>query len=254
MQARIVAAARGVRWLAEGWRLFRAAPLGWLAMVFAYLLLTQVLALVPVVGAAAAALLVPAFSVGLMAAARSAASAGRVEIAQLFEGFRGRLRSQLVLGAVYLACLMVVIVATTLADGENGLRAVLAGRRPAQELRPDELIVPLAVFALAYTPVMMLFWFAPPLAAWHGAAPAKALFYSFFACWLNWRAFLAYGTVTACVMLAVPFLVLAGLALASGGSLRPQAATLVLPLALALLPALFASFYASYRDVFGPAE
>src|SRR5919204_5843418 len=29
MQARIVEATRGARWLADGWRLFRAAPLGW---------------------------------------------------------------------------------------------------------------------------------------------------------------------------------------------------------------------------------
>ena len=37
MQARIVPASRGARWLAEGWQMFRAAPLGWLALVFVYL-------------------------------------------------------------------------------------------------------------------------------------------------------------------------------------------------------------------------
>ena len=42
MQARIVAAYRGARWLGEGWRLFRAAPLGWLTLVFAYWLLTTI--------------------------------------------------------------------------------------------------------------------------------------------------------------------------------------------------------------------
>jgi len=41
------------------------------------------------------------------------------------------------------------------------------------------------------------------------------------------------------------------LVLASGGSLRLQPMALVLPLALVMLPTLFASFYASYRDVFG---
>jgi hypothetical protein len=41
--------------------------------------------------------------------------------------------------------------------------------------------------------------------------------------------------------------------LASGGALRLAPMALVLPLALVMLPTLFASFYASYRDVFGTA-
>jgi len=36
---------------------------------------------------------------------------------------------------------------------------------------------------------------------------------------MNWRAFLAYGTVTAAVTLVLPFLALSGLMLASGGAL-----------------------------------
>jgi hypothetical protein len=42
------------------------------------------------------------------------------------------------------------------------------------------------------TPVMMAYWFAPVLAAWH-CLGVGALFFSFVACWLNWRPFLAYG-------------------------------------------------------------
>jgi hypothetical protein len=96
-------------------------------------------------------------------------------------------------------------------------------------------------------PVLMMFWFAPPLAAWHATAPAKALFFSFFACLMNWRAFLAYGAVTLAVALLLPFAVLSVVALAS---LQVAALSLVFPLLLVLLPTLFASFYASYRDVF----
>src|SRR5258708_26920815 len=100
-------------------------------------------------------------------------------------------------------------------------------------------------------PVMLAFWFAPPLAAWHSTGPAKALFFSFAAAMMNWRAFLAYGAVTAVVPLVIPFVLLSALALASAGDPRFPAAPLVFPLLLLLLPTLFASFYASYRDVFG---
>ncbi|HEX6528224.1 MAG TPA: hypothetical protein VF004_00300, partial [Burkholderiales bacterium] len=63
MQARIVQASNGARWLLQGWNLFRAAPLGWIAMVFAYWLLMTLVSVLPLVGVAAASILVPAFSV-----------------------------------------------------------------------------------------------------------------------------------------------------------------------------------------------
>ena len=47
MQARVLSASRGAHWLAEGWAMFRAAPLGWLALVFAYWLLMSLASLVP---------------------------------------------------------------------------------------------------------------------------------------------------------------------------------------------------------------
>jgi len=67
---------------------------------------------------------------------------------------------------------------------------------------------------------------------------------------MNWRAFLAYGAVTAAITLVLPFLVLSGLMLASGGALAVPVVSLAFPLVMLLLPTLFASFYASYRDVF----
>ena len=81
-----------------------------------------------------------------------------------------------------------------------------------------------------------------------------ALFFSLFACLMNWRAFIAYGMATAAVTLVIPFVALGALLLASGGELKLPAMALVFPLLLVLLPTLFASFYASYRDVFGSAS
>lgn len=252
MQARIVETPQGVRWLADGWRLFRAAPLGWLALVFAYWLIMTLVSVVPLVGVAAASVLVPPFAVGFMAAARAAARRGPLELALLFEGFRHHLRSQIILGLVYFACLGLVLAATALAD-EGALAGwMLAGRRPEDEvLQSDEFLTALACAAALYAPVLMMFWFAPPLAAWHGVGPAKALFFSFFACLMNWRAFLAYGAVTALIALALPLAALSALMLFSGGALKLTVMSLVFPLLIVLLPTLFASFYASYRDIFG---
>jgi len=244
MQARVVGIQRGARWLGEGWQLFRGAPLGWLALVFAYWLLMTFASLLPLVGVVIAPVLVPAFSVGFMAAARAVGGGQRLELALLFEGFRSQaLRTQLVLGLAYLACLALVLSGTTLADDGALAQWMTTGQRPSEDVLQSDTF-------FAALPVMMMFWFAPPLAAWHATRAGKALFFSFFACLMNWRAFLAYGAVTAAITLVLPFLVLSGLMLASGGALAVPVVSLAFPLLMLLLPTLFASFYASYRDVF----
>jgi hypothetical protein len=255
MKARVVPSARGLRWLTEGWRMFRVAPLGWLALVFGYWLAMTILSLVPVIGLAAASILVPVFSVGFMAASRAASRGQPVQLAMLFAGFRERLPAQLALGAIYLGALAVVIGGSALADDGELARWLLTGKRPEEEaLQSDSLLSGMVAAAALYAPVMMMYWFAPLLAAWHGMAPPQALFYSFFASLMNWRAFLAYGAAVAFVMFLLPTIVLTLLLFVSGGALRVQPMALVLPLLLIMLPTLFASFFASYRDVFGAQE
>ena len=51
----------------------------------------------------------------------------------------------------------------------------------------------LLVGTLGSTPLMMAYWFAPLLAGWGRVSAVKAMFFSFVACWRNWRAFFAYG-------------------------------------------------------------
>jgi hypothetical protein len=250
MQARIVGAARGARWLGDGWRLFRGAPLGWLAAVFAYWILMTLVSFVPFAGIAAAAVLVPAFSVGFLAIARATSRGSAADLALLFDGLRHEPRSQLLLGVVYLACLSLLLGASALADDGALARWMLTGKRPPDEvLQSDGFFDALVVAGILYLPVMAAFWFAPALAAWHSTGAAKALFFSLAASFMNWRAFLAYGAVTAIVTLVIPFAMVMVITLA--GALRFPAASLVFPLLLVVLPTLFASFYASYRDVFG---
>ena len=246
MQARVVAASRGAGWLASGWRLFRVAPFGWLAATLAYWFAVSAVSLVPLVGAAVAVVLVPAFSVGFMALARSVEREARLDPRRLLDGFRDRPAAQLVLGALYLAALAVVLGGTAAVDGGGIARWVLAGRAPGEA--PDAAAMLAAL--ILYLPVMAAFWFAPVLVAWHAAGAAKALFFSFFACLMNWRALLAYGALVAVATLVVPLVLLNALLLAGGGDTR-LVAPLLAAFTVVALPILFASFYASYRDVFG---
>lgn len=254
MQARIVSSLQGARWLPYGWRIFKAAPLGWLSMVFAYTFLMTVVSLLPLVGAAAATMMVPAFSVGFMAASRAAERGGGFGPGMLFAGFREALPAQLALGGLYLGSVMLLLAATAFADDGAFARWLITGKRPTVEVvQSDDFQAALLAAAALYTQVMMLFWFSPVLVAWHRMPVAKALFFSYVAMLMNWRAFLAYGAVTAIVTVAAPLATVLALTAVTSGKAQLTAAGLLFPVLLVIMPTLFGSFYASYRDVFAPS-
>lgn len=256
MNARIVAPAHGARWLAEGWRMFRVSPLGWLVLVFAYLMATMLMSVFPVVGPAAVSLLVPAFSVGFMAASRAAAHRQPVELQMLFAGFRERLPGQLVLGCVYSAGFAAALAGSALVDDGAMLQALLDPGHARDDADAGEApLGGMLASAVLYLPTMMMLWFAPVLIAWHGLGPAKALFYSLVAFWRNRLAFIAYALVLALVLFVAMGSVILATSLMPGETPAVNPRSLVFPLALIVLPTLFASYYASYRDVFGaPGE
>ena len=250
MTARIVSFAGGARWLAEGWRLFRVSPALWLLLAFAYWMIILTLSVVPVVGFAMW-VLHPALSVGFLALGRSCERRGKLEIGLLLEGFRVRPAAQFALGLVYIGFLALLIGAMTMTAGESVAPSFLGGRKPDAALQAGELASLLLTASLLYLPVLMLFWFAPALTAWHAMGPVQALFYSFFAALLNWRAFVGYGLVAILITVVTPSLVLSGLLLVTGGKLKVDILGLVFALFIFVQPTLFASFYASYREVFG---
>ncbi len=258
VQARLVAAGSGWRWLSDGWKLFKASPVMWLMLVSAYWMLMTLVSLFPFVGLVAALILVPGFSIAFMAASRAAARAEPITLSLIFAGFRERAcaRAEGVLGVIYLLLMALVLASSALADDGALARWMVTGARPSNEvLQSDAFLLALGIAATAYMPVMMLMWFSPTLVAWHAMPVGKALFFSLFACLMNWRAFTMYGVASALVLIVVPIVVLFVLLLASGGTLRPALMGIMFPLVFSLMPVMFASFFASYRDIFAsPAD
>lgn len=255
MQAKLVPSHRGWRWLSDGWRLFRASPVMWLMLVLSYWMLMTLVSVVPYVGVVAAVILVPGFSIAFMAAARDSSRKRPLTLSLLFAGFRENPRGQLLLGIVYMVLMVLVLASSALVDDGALARWMLNGVRPTEDiLQSDGFLFALAIVATTYMPVMMLMWFAPTLVAWQAMPVAKALFFSLFACLMNWRAFTMYGIASAMVLVVVPFITLFLLILVSGGAVRAGAMALLFPLVFSLMPVMFASFYASYRDVFPEGE
>lgn len=251
MQALTLPTKRGWRWLADGFRIFRKSPLLLGVIVVGYWILMAVVNAIPLLGPIAATLCIPAFSVSLMNVCRDVEHERPIAPLHLFSGFRRNLRPLLALGALYLGGVLAILGVSALADGGALMQMMISGKPPGEELiAGGSFLVATQIALLLLTPLMMAYWYAPVLAAWHDLPVGKALFFSFIACLRNWRAFFAYA-----VALMVFGALLPGLALGLLASLMPQSASFFtalffMPLLLVLAPTLFASFYVSYRDVF----
>ena len=246
---RTVPAKHGWSWLVRGFFLFRKNPAMWTLLVFTYWILIALVNQIPVAGPLVATLFLPAFSVSFMAICEELDQRGPLRPILLLAGFRKQLPTLLILGGLYLLAIMLVLGISALADAGALANWVIYGTAPsATTIRDGSLSRALVIAAAAGTPVVMAFWFAPVLAAWDGMGAAKALFFSFFAGWRNWRAFLLYGAVLALAGAALSVVLVTASVILRG---HPDLLRLGLIAAvLVTMPTLFGSFYAAYRDVF----
>ncbi len=255
MRAQTLQPAAGWGWILTGFAIFRRNPLLLGMLVMTYWITIVFLNVLPIIGALAASLVIPGLSVGLMQAARQVERGQPVGIQTLFGSMKENSRTLLALGALYLCCTLGILGLSTLLDGGDMFRFMMAGNRAERAAVEDaDFVLPALFVMLAMLPVMMAYWFAPVLAAWHRLPLGKALFFSFIACWINWRAFLIYGFGLLLIAGIVPGVLLGILLLIMPGAASFITAVVTIPMVLIIAPSIFASFYACYRDIFGISE
>ncbi|TSE28965.1 hypothetical protein Tther_01766 [Tepidimonas thermarum] len=248
MKLNRVPARTGLLWVRLGLRTFARQPLAMAGLFFMFIMGVSVLAMVPVLGAPLALALLPAATLGLMAATKEAASGHfpmPTVLASAFRAGRERVRAMLLLGALYALGSLVVM---TLA----GLLAGAPAQAPAQGgadavLNDPAVLRNLAWQAVLYLPLGLLFWHAPALVHWHGVHPIKSLFFSLVACWTNKGALTVFMLGWSAIFLAAS-LVLVLLASLLGGTSVLQ--VLMFPVASLLSAAFFTSLYFTFRDSF----
>jgi len=239
----IVPARTGFVWLKLGMRTFLKQPLALTGLFFMYMAGVLVLSQLPVVGSVLGAMLVPAATLGLMAATAEAAS-GRFPMPSVlisaFRAGRQRARAMLVLGAIYTVGSMLATLLANVLVGDPAPAAAADSQNPA--LDPRSLVA-----LLLHTPLVILFWHSPALVHWHGVAPVKSLFFSAVACFRNFGAMLLYGLSWLGVFVLVAFtfstvgMMLGGIAVAR---------SVMLPTVLLLVAMFSTSLYFTFRDSF----
>lgn len=247
MQALTLPAARGWRWLFDGFLLFRRKPLLLSSLVLGYWLSMALINAIPFLGQILGFVLIPPFSVSLMNACRQIDQDVVAPPPILFSGFHKNLQTLIHLGFIYGVVTVAILGVTALADDGVLFRLVVLGQRPDEAtLAGGDVMVAGQLALLLLAPVMMANWYAPVLAAWHDLPAAKALFFSFVACLRNWRAFLVYILA----IMVVGALVLGFLSAVAGNSAEIFSGALIISFATILSPVLYASYYMCYRDVF----
>ncbi len=229
--ARAVPAGHGWKWITDGWELFKRQPGTWILLVIVFVLISVLIALIPVLGSIASNLLWPVFAGGIMLGCRELAQGGELAVGHLFAGFRDHFGRLVVIGILYLVALLVVVfVAFAITGAGIGFGTLLGAERGGAELSVRAILLGVLLALALIIPVVMAVWFAPALVVLNDLGVGDALRASFRGCLKNIVPFLVYGAI--------------GLGLAIVASIPFGLGWLVLG------PTLAASVYASYRDIF----
>jgi hypothetical protein len=251
MKLRMVPARQGAQWVKLGIRTFFKQPLALSGLFFMFMAAMSVLSMVPVLGNIIALALLPAATLGLMAATQETTK-GKFPmptvLVSAFRAGRQQMRGMLVLGVLYAAGFLLVMGVSALADGGKFARLYLVGGELSAELLTQSDFEWAALTAMVlYLPLSLLFWHAPALVHWHGISPAKSLFFSLVACLRNFWAFLVFGLVWMAVFLSTGLI--AAIVSALLGS--PQLVGVILfPAGMAMAAMFFTSLYFTYDDTF----
>lgn len=220
-------------WIKEAFTIFRAQPLQWIALMFAWVLTSLALiVLIPFIGGAISKILQPAFFAGFMLACRDQDAGKRVTPAHLFAALRVNARALIAIGglvlllegslAISMSALGFQPVFQTGVDLEtatNALRASLEGKG-----------LLLTMSTVIATLIMGIFWFTAPLLAFHDMPTTHAFRWSFFAFFSNVLPMFFFAILVMCLLFLGAMS--AGLAL------------------IVVMPLFMISSYTSYKHVF----
>jgi hypothetical protein len=251
MKLNIVPARTGWLWVKAGLRTFWQQPLALSGLFFLFITVMSVASLVPYLGNALALGLLPAATLGLMAATREA-TLGKFPMPSIlvsaFRAGRQQARAMVVLGVVYALGFLAVLGISALFDDGDFARLYLVGGTLTREMVENPAFQNAMWAALVlYLPLSLLFWHAPALVHWHGVPPVKSLFFSLVACVRNFGAMTVFLFGWLAVFSVVGMLLMLLSALLGQPDLMGM---LMFPSAMLMAAMFFSSIWFSFRDSF----
>ncbi|MEZ5740316.1 MAG: BPSS1780 family membrane protein [Burkholderiaceae bacterium] len=226
---------QGFAWWMQAWQLFMRAPLLWIVLAVAMVVLLVILGAIPLLGQLAVPLLTPVLVAAWLLAAREVAAARTPTIEGIVAQVQARLTPLLILGAILLGAGIVM----ALIVGLLGFGAVVGGIASGAGESGTGIMAAIGVGLMALVlglgmsvVIGIAFWFAPALVMLRDAAPVDAIKASVRGTLGNLPAFLLFGVVylVAALVASIPM----GLGW------------------ILLMPMMMLTMHASFEDVFGP--
>ena len=251
MKLNIVPARTGIQWVKSGMQTYFKQPLALSGLFFMFMAVMSIASLVPFIGTALALALLPAATLGLMAATQEAAK-GKFPMPSIlvsaFRAGRQRMQAMMVLGALYAVGFFAIMAVSAAFDGGKFARLYLVGGPITRELvSSDGFQLAMWVSMALYLPLSLMFWHAPALVHWHGVPPVKSLFFSLVACLRNAGALTLYGLLWLLAFAAAGMVVTLFAVLIGSPGAAPVA---MVPAALLMIAMFFTSIYYTFVDSF----
>jgi hypothetical protein len=251
MKLNLVPPRTGAFWVKLGIQTFFKQPLALAGLFFMFMAVMTIASLLPFIGLALAMMLMPAATLGLMAATLKA-NEGHfpmpIVLLTAFRTHKKETRAMLLLGALYASGFLLAMGASWLVDGGGFAQVYLGGNTPTREIMLESNFqAAMWVFIGLHLPLSLLFWHAPALVHWHDMTPLKSLFFSLVACWRNFWAFATFGLTW------LALLVLMVMGISTLGSLLDNpglASDFLFPALLLMASMFFTSLYFTFRDSF----
>jgi len=238
-------ASMGWLWVRQGFALFRRQPGALLALLFSCLFLSMACVIVPLLGPMLPTLFAPLFSMALLQGCAEVDQGKRPMPGLVFIGFRKPVRGPLMkLGAIYIAVwLFALLVLTWMDDGV--FMQMVRGQIPMDEKVLEGSRMAILTAVGIYLFAWLLTCFAAPLIFWQRQPLGKALFFSGFAVFRSFWAFVTAGITLFAIHqvgITLPVLLFDSVALE---------AMLIFAVFFVLVIAVHCMLYASYCRIFG---
>lgn len=232
------AAGRGAGWLLEGFNYFKNSAGAWIGVTLLLIIIIIAGGLIPFLGSLAVQLLMPVFLAGLILGCRAQDEGGSLGVNHLFAGFGNHTGQLILVGALYLAGVLVVLFLTAILGllvigNMEFLNQIAAGNANAMVEHARSILLIVLIALALYLPLIMAVWFAPALVVLHDLGAIEAMICSFQGCLKNIVPFLIYGLV------GLVLTIVAGIPMMLGW--------------LILFPMIIASVYIASKEIFQPA-
>lgn len=227
---RTVNAERPIEWLKQGWGIFMKNPGMWIGIAVAFIVITIVLGMVPIIGQLAVNLVAPVFGAGLLLGCRELAAGKELRFDHLFAGFKQNTGNLILVGVLYAVGTAAIMLLAFLVGGGAALTGAVTGNGIGAGIAAGGVLLAMLLLLVLMVPLIMAIWYAPALVVFHNVPPVAAMKNSFAASLKNMVPFLIYGLILLVLSIVASIPLLLGW--------------------LVLFPVLVGAHYTSYLDIF----